>query len=88
MALDEPYEGDKVVGEMVIKAFDDVAILASKGTVGTFSTKRVRLSEVKYLQQLTLETGCILESVKCPQQIQTWELCTVKDLLNCYLFTN
>ncbi len=41
MALDEPYEGDKVVGEMVIQAFDDVAILASKGTVGTFSTKKV-----------------------------------------------
>jgi len=29
VALDEPYEGDKVVGEMVVKAFDD-AILASR----------------------------------------------------------
>ncbi len=58
-----------------------------KATVGTFSTKRVQLSEVKYLQQLILETGCILESVKCPQQIQAWELCTAKDLLICYLFT-
>jgi hypothetical protein len=30
VALDEPYEGDNVVGEMVVKAFDDVAILASR----------------------------------------------------------
>jgi hypothetical protein len=30
VALDGSYEGDKVVGEMVIKALDDVAILASR----------------------------------------------------------